>query len=41
MTWKTGDRRASPFRIEQDGITQPYDVVAFDKQGVRVFNSYR
>lgn len=27
--------------MEQDGITQPYDVVAFDKQGARVFNSYR
>ncbi len=27
--------------MEQDGITQPYDVVAFDRQGARVFNSYR
>lgn len=27
--------------MEQDGITQPYNVVAFDKRGVHVFNSYR
>lgn len=27
--------------MEQGDMKQPYDVVAFDKQGARVFNSYR
>lgn len=27
--------------MEQGDMKQPYDVVAFDRQGVRVFNSYR
>jgi hypothetical protein len=27
--------------MEQGDMKQPYDVVAFDKQGVKVFSSYR